>query len=303
MKRREEAVAAANSELEIAAFRKKKYGFTLNIESEAALLPASVHLWRGLLVFSIFVEWAHLLLLLFLPNVRLPQEVTESALSGNLSLPARAMYQVHFGLQVYLFTSIAILAAAQAKWGNLVRDWRTSSKPGSLRGSQLKKAKRGFHGSDRPDKGGPGSGKHAVLSDVLVAQSGAFSNFQTFAFFNAFVLVEIMYVPILHNSFDMLTCSYSDQLFPFPHLAKDENMRCWREEHILHALWAAAGLVLLYPAGLPMLRCSKDRLAGEGAATLLSREIRFEIRGGVLLGLLRNVGEDANRTSRTVRRP
>ena len=55
--------------------------------------------------------------------------------------------------------------------------------------------------------------------------------------------------------------------------------------------------------GLPILRCSKDRLAGEGAATLLSRDIRFEIRGGVLLGLLRNVGEDANRTSRTVRRP
>ena len=257
---REEAVAAANTELEIAAFRKKKYGFALNIESEAALLPASVHLWRGLLVFSIFVEWAHLLLLLFLPNVRLPQEVTESALLGNLSLPARAMYQVHFGLQVYLFTSIAFLAAAQAKWGNLVRDWRTSSKPGSLRGSQLKKAKRGFHGSDRPDKGGPGSGKHAVLSDVLVAQSGAFSNFQTFAFFNAFVLVEIMYVPILHNSFDMLTCSYSDQLFPFPHLAKDEKMRCWREEHILHALWAAAGLVLLYPAGLAFLFSAAQRI-------------------------------------------
>jgi len=257
---RQEAVAAANAELEIAEFRKKKFGFTLNIESEAALLPATVHLWRGLLVFSIFVEWAHLLLLLFLPNVRLPQVVTESALWGNLSLPAGVMYQVHFGLQVYLFSSIAILAAAQIKWGCLVCDWRTSSKPGSFRGSQLKKAKKGFHGSHRPDMGGHGSGKHAALSDVLVAQSGAFSIFQTFAFFNAFVLVEIMYVPILHNSFDMLTCSYSDQLFPFPHLAKDENMRCWREEHILHALWATAGLVLLYPAALAFLCSTAQRV-------------------------------------------
>ena len=218
-------MAAANAELEIAEFRKKKFGFTLNIESEAALLPASVHLWRGLLLLSIFVEWAHLLLLLFLPYVRLPQVVAESALWGNLSLPAGAMYQVNFGLQMYLFCSISILAAAQIKWGCLVRDWRTSSKSGSLRGSELKKSKKGFHSSHRSDTGESSSGKHAVLSDVLVAQSGAFSIFQTFAFFNAFVLVEIMYVPILHNSFDMLTCSYSDQLFPFPHLAKDESMR------------------------------------------------------------------------------
>jgi len=257
---REEAVAAANAELELAEFRKKKFGFRLNIESEAALLPMSVQFWRALVILSIFLEWAHLILLLFQSNVRWPQEVTESAAWGNLSLPLEIMYDTHFALQMYLCSSLVIMAIAVTDWGFLGRWSRASRKRGGGKALQLKRAKSGFHSGKGSGEGGAEQGKYAVLSDVLVAQPGFFSTFRIVAFFNFFVVVEILYIPILHNSFDMITCSYRDQLFPYPHLAKDEGMRCWRDEHMFHTLVAMAGLVILCPVGLTFLCTVSQRI-------------------------------------------
>ena len=237
--------------------------FKVDLHHEWALLPITVVVWRAILIFSIAVEFVQLWLLLFLSNVRWPIMVTDLLPQFNLSFGPRHTYTVCRLLQVYLFGSVLLSLATQQEGTRLRRGFAwTAAAPGraAARWARLRalKAEKYRENPRRPGrlkapepafldpKRDPKRGRRKI-GLVQRAVQGVQKRICTVVLFNNFFLCEFMFVPILHNSIEMLTCTYYDHIHPYPHLAKDESFRCWRGEHMALVIWAGLSVAVLLP--------------------------------------------------------
>eukprot|EP00217_Crustomastix_stigmatica_P011770 CAMPEP_0183794970 /NCGR_PEP_ID=MMETSP0803_2-20130417/4145_1 /TAXON_ID=195967 /ORGANISM="Crustomastix stigmata, Strain CCMP3273" /LENGTH=1588 /DNA_ID=CAMNT_0026039379 /DNA_START=492 /DNA_END=5258 /DNA_ORIENTATION=- len=47
-----------------------------------------------------------------------------------------------------------------------------------------------------------------------------------------YALSEVLFIPVMQGAMALLTCSYFDQKFPYPHLVRDEYLTCWTGQHL-----------------------------------------------------------------------